>query len=90
VKPISGRPLSATHSAEIERIWSVIAYGASAYVHHSAVMPALAALFNAVRTSCHFLPVKLSWSSSIIVSSATCTADHPSFSTAARVSAPTL
>ncbi len=29
VKPISGRPLSDTHSSDIDRIWSLIAAGAS-------------------------------------------------------------
>ncbi len=90
MNPISGMPLSATHSSEIARTWSVIASGALLKVIHSAVMPTFAALFSAVRTSCHFLPVNTRPGNGNTVSSATCTELHPSSVVTRRASSVTL
>jgi hypothetical protein len=54
------------------------------------VIPAFAARFSAVRTSCHFFPVNVSSGNGSTVSSATCTELQPSASQAARVSSVTL
>ncbi len=72
------------------RIWSVITSGARLKVIHSAVMPALPALFRAVRMSCHFLPVNARSASGTTVSSATWTESQPSISAWSRTASPTL
>ncbi len=77
MNPISGIPLSATHSSEIAVIWSVIDRGALGKLTHSAVIPDFLALFRAVRTSWNRLPVNAICPRSSTVSSATWIPLHP-------------
>ena len=86
VKPISGIPLSPTHSSEIARTCATSDHGSSASVTRRKVTPCLP---RAVERRAHVLPrlpVNSRSSRSTRVSSATCTRAQPSESVTAVVS----
>ena len=77
MKPISGSDLSSTHPELMIRSWSANTGRVSAQYMDSRVMSCLPALFIAVRTSCHALPLNASPSSGTTLSSATWIDFHP-------------
>jgi len=86
VKPISGMPLSETHSSEMPRACCTIENDSSRSWTMRKETSDLAARLIAVRTSCQALPLNCSVGRSMTVSSATCTCRQPSASTWGMIS----